>query len=288
MIKLRQRLNEACIPDSQRDAVARYMAVRLATAREEERSRVARDLHDDLGQKLALLSLELGQLSETIDGSGPVRLQLQNLQRHIEEISTDVHRLAYKLHPARLDNLGLVAALRSLCYELSESGVIHVEFHHKGSFAKLSRETNLCLFRIVQEALQNSTKHSGSLTARVFLVNTGKDIRLSVSDQGCGFDVELDAVDGGLGVTSMRERTRIAGGTIEIRSAPSSGTVIEVSIPPVRTARPDNDLLLANNDFLLERTMGGQPAGALPNSKRVRPRAAKETVHVSAIDHSDT
>ena len=211
------------------DAALREVAIRLITAQEEERSRMAREIHDDLGQKLALLSLELGQLGEKIEGSTTVQQQFQNLQHQVEEISTDVHQLAYKLHPARLDKAGLVGALRSLAYELTATGKLRVEFHHKGAFSKVPKELTLCLFRIAQEALRNSMVHSGTERARLFLINTGNEIRLSVSDDGCGFDT--NSYEQGLGLTSMRERATIVGGTIMIRSVPSSGTVIEVSVP---------------------------------------------------------
>lgn len=209
----------------------RDVALRLINAQEQERSRMAREIHDDLGQKLALLSLELGQLGQRIEGSVSAHQHFQKLQHQIEEISTDVHRLAYKLHPAKLDHIGLVAAMRSLCYELTASGRLHVEFHHKGAFSKLPKELTLCLFRIAQEALRNATIHSGAADARVFLINTGSEVLLSISDDGCGFDLNGAESEHGLGLTSMRERSQIVGGTILINSTPSAGTVIEVSVP---------------------------------------------------------
>jgi len=231
MIQLNKPYREFRLADTQNEAALRDVAIRLINAQEEERSRMAREIHDDLGQKLALLSLELGQLGQQIDESGTVQRHFQRLQHQIEEISTDVHRLAYKLHPAKLDHIGLIAAIRSLCYELTASGRLQVEFHHKGPFSKLPKEITLCLFRVAQEALRNSTIHSGAASARVFLVNTGNEVRLSISDDGCGFDLNGNASEHGLGLTSMRERTQIVGGTILISSTPSAGTVIEVSVP---------------------------------------------------------
>ena len=228
MIQLKHR--EFSVAEAN-DVALRDVAIRLISAQEEERRRVACEIHDDLGQKLALLSLELGQLGQNIDTTAIAQQHFQNLQNQIEEISTDVHRLAYRLHPAKLEHVGLLSAIRSLCYELTASGKMHVVFHHKGTFSKLRKEVNLCLFRIVQEALRNSTKHSGSVSARVFLVNTGNEIRLSVSDHGCGFDVNREASERGLGITSMLERARVVGGTINILSTPACGTVIEVSVP---------------------------------------------------------
>ncbi|HKP70261.1 MAG TPA: sensor histidine kinase [Pyrinomonadaceae bacterium] len=229
MIQLNNSTSKFRATDAVSDAALREVAVRLITAQEEERSRMAREIHDDLGQKLALLSLELGQLGQQIDASGAVQTQFQNLQNQIEEISTDVHRLAYKLHPAKLDHIGLVAAIRGLAYELTATGKLRVEFHRRGAFSKLPKELTLCLFRIAQEALRNSLVHSGTASARVFLINTGNEVRLSVSDDGCGFDINAD--EHGLGLTSMRERATIVGGTIMIRSVPASGTVVEVAVP---------------------------------------------------------
>ena len=231
MIQLTKPYREFRLPDTQNEAALRDVAIRLITAQEEEWSRMAREIHDDLGQKLALLSLELGQLGEQIESSGTAQRHLLNLQNQIQEISTDVHRLAYKLHPAKLDHIGLVAGVRSLCYELTASGRLDVEFHHKGAFSKLPKELTLCLFRVAQEALRNSTIHSGAASARVFLINTGNQVRLSISDDGCGFDLSGAESESGLGLTSMRERSQIVGGTIMISSTPSSGTVIEVSVP---------------------------------------------------------
>lgn len=231
MIQLNKPYSEFRLPDSQNEAVLRDVALRLITAQEEERRRMARDIHDDLGQKLALLSLELGQLEQKIEGTGTVKRQFRNLQHQIEEISTDVHRIAYQLHPAKLDRVGLVSAMRGMCYELTASGKLRVEFHHRGPLGKLPKEVTLCLFRIAQEALRNSATHSGAEAARVFIVNTGNEVRLSVSDDGCGFDLKGDASVQGLGLTSMSERSAIVGGTIMINSTPMSGTVIEVSVP---------------------------------------------------------
>ena len=231
MIQLNTPYRDFLVTDEQSDAALREVAIRLITAQEEERSRMAREIHDDLGQKLALLSLELGQLGQQIEDSETARLQFQNLQHQIEEISTDVHRLAYKLHPAKLDHVGLVAAIRSLCYELTATRKMHVEFHHKGALGKLPKELTLCLFRVTQEALRNSAVHSGAASARVFLINTGSQVRLSISDDGRGFDLNGPACESGLGLTSMRERALIVGGTLVIRSTRTSGTVVEVSAP---------------------------------------------------------
>jgi signal transduction histidine kinase len=209
----------------------RDLTIRLLNAREEERSRVARELHDDLSQRMALLSIRLAQIVPMIEGRSDVRRRLHFVQKDAQEIATDIHRLSYKLHPSKLDYLGLSAAIGGLCQEVNATGKPAVEFHEQGSIADLPKEVTLCVFRIAQEALRNCAKHSGAKLARVTLVNTGKGTRLSVSDNGCGFEIKPETMESGLGFTSMRERLRIVGGTLTVRSQPARGTSIDVSIP---------------------------------------------------------
>ena len=209
----------------------RDAAVLFVAAQEDERSRLAREIHDDLGQKIALLSMDLWQLGQKIKGPEPLRRACRNLHHQIQEISTDVNRLAHQLHPAMLDNVGLLAAMKSLCLEITGSGKLRVEFHHQGSFAKLPKDVTLCIFRIAQEALRNCMKHSDAEFAEAVLLNTGREVRLSVSDQGRGFAMNRNIIKHGLGFTSMRERLRIVGGTMTVRSKPSHGARIEISIP---------------------------------------------------------
>ena len=232
MIQLdNQPYSDFFMPHTQNEEVLREAAVRLIAALEDERSRVAREIHDDLGQKIALLSMELCQFGQKIKDQEPLRRACQNLQNQVQEISTDVNRLAYKLHPAMLDNVGLLAAMKSLCLEITASGKLSVEFYHQGSFSELPKDVSLCIFRIAQEALRNCMKHSDAEFAEAVLLNTGKEVRLSVLDEGRGFDMNRKTVGQGLGFTSMRERLRIVGGTMKINSRPSHGTRIEVSVP---------------------------------------------------------
>ncbi|MFL6466686.1 MAG: sensor histidine kinase [Pyrinomonadaceae bacterium] len=232
MIQLNnQPHSEFYVPGALNDGSNTDIAVRLIAAQDAERSRVAREIHDDLGQKVLLMSLELWQLGEKLKGPETLRRHFRNLQHQIDEISTDVHRMAHKLHPATLDHVGLVAAIKSLCREISASGKLRVQFSHHGSLAKLSKDVNLCVFRIAQETLRNCIKHSNAETARVMLTNTGNEIRFTVTDEGRGFDMNRKTMERGLGFTSMRERLRVVGGTMSIDSSPSKGTQIEASIP---------------------------------------------------------
>jgi PAS domain S-box-containing protein len=222
--------------NKQTEAALTDMSGRLINAQEDERRRVARELHDDLNQRMALLSIELeqlGQMKEPLD----LRARLNDLQHQAQEISADIHRISYKLHPSKLDHLGLAAAVKSLCQELSTKGSIEIEFQQRGFPANLPNDATLCVFRIAQEALGNCLKHSGASKARVKLVNNGKEVLLSVSDDGCGFDTESSAMTKGLGFTSMRERVRIVGGEIRIHSQAMHGTLIEVVVPMPQEVR---------------------------------------------------
>jgi signal transduction histidine kinase len=205
---------------------------RLIGAQEEERRRVALELHDNLNQKLALLSIELEQCAHKIPGwRGDLLARVRSLWAKTQEISLEIHRLSHQLHPSKLDYLGLAAAVQSLCDELAEHHEVTIQFHHLGFPAVLPQEVTLCLFRIVQESLSNVIKHSGSQEARVVLERTGQLVRLSVSDTGYGFDTESARMKNGLGLISMRERLRLVGGDISIRSQLSRGTQIDVWVP---------------------------------------------------------
>lgn len=220
----------------------RDLGGRLITAQEEERSRVARELHDDLNQRMALLSVELEQLSQRMPASqSNLRSSIHNVWERAQEISSEIHRVSYQLHPSKLDHLGLIAAVKSLCHELATHHEIKISFREKGCSDSLPKDVTLCLFRIVQESLRNVIKHSGAREAKVTLVGTAQIIHLSVSDTGRGFDAGSLESKSGLGLISMRERLRSVGGAISIHST-AQGTKIEVSVPvgarPAETSLP--------------------------------------------------
>jgi signal transduction histidine kinase len=215
----------------QTEETLRDLSGRLITAQEEERSRVARELHDDLNQRMALLSVELEQLSQRLPASqSNLRLSINNVWERAQEISSEIHRVAYQLHPSKLDHLGLVAAVKSHCLELAAHHEIEIAFKEKRCVGVIPKDVTLCLFRIVQESFRNVIKHSGARKASVVLVGTQNFIHLSVSDNGRGFDVDCLESKNGLGLISMRERLRLVGGDISIHST-SRGTKIEVSVP---------------------------------------------------------
>ena len=231
-----------------KEAALSELSGRLINAQEEERRRIARELHDDLNQRMALLAIELEQLGQNITSKSQIRKLVENLQNRVQEISTDIHRLSYKLHPSKLDHLGLSAALRSLCQEISDGGKLEVELQQTGFPATLPNDVTLCVFRIAQESLRNCVKHSDARIARVTLKKTDEEVQLSVADDGRGFDTEQGALQHGLGFTSMFERLRIVGGKIEIHSRPMQGTRIDISVPlasKAETLEPDKAIHLA-------------------------------------------
>jgi signal transduction histidine kinase len=204
----------------------------LIEAQEKERTRIARELHDDLNQRLALLSLEVEQLGRQPPSSADeFRRRTHELQISIRSISADIHRIAYQLHPSKLDTLGLVATLRGLCNEISTRQQLCVKFTHCNVPESLSKDIELCLFRIAQEALSNVIRHSGAQEARVEVTGSAKAIHLRIADAGAGFAIEAVKKRGGLGLISMQERLRLLGGEISIKSELSRGTQIDVQIP---------------------------------------------------------
>lgn len=203
---------------------------RLITTQEYECGRIARELHDDFNQRMALLSIELEQLGKGIPEVGDQEL-CEKLKRQVQEISADIHRLSYRLHPSKLDHLGLSAAVKSLCEELSHSAKLKIAYQSVGFPSTLPKDLELCLFRIVQESLRNCIKHSGAKSIQVVLARTRNDVRLSISDNGNGFDKKAETMRKGLGFLSMRERLNLVNGEMHVYSQPRRGTRIEVLVP---------------------------------------------------------
>ena len=205
---------------------------RLIRVQEEERSRIARELHDDINQKLALLSIELEQFSECpANRPSEVRKCAKALWRRAQNLSSDIQRISYNLHPSKLDHLGLVAAVKSLCREVSVHRALAVDFTSHDIPQEIPKDVSLCIFRIAQEALRNVIRHSGSATARVELVWTLNELNLRVTDSGSGFEPGKAKSKQGLGLISMQERLRLVGGKLVIRSKPSHGTQVEARVP---------------------------------------------------------
>jgi PAS domain S-box-containing protein len=205
---------------------------RLIEAQEQERARIARELHDDLSQRMALLQIGLEQFERNMPGlSSRARQQLHDLAEASAEVSSSIHDLSYRLHPSKLDTLGLVASIRGFCREFSQCHKLGVLFVHHDIQEEIPKDVSLCLYRIVEEALQNILKHSGAEDAKVELSGHSNRIDLCVSDSGTGFTPESVRAEVGIGLISMRERLRLVGGHISIESGPSVGTQIRVRIP---------------------------------------------------------
>jgi signal transduction histidine kinase len=209
----------------------RDLAGRLIDSQEAERERIARELHDNLSQKLALLNIDLDQLTRRLEGRYPdLANDARTAAQRAAEIATDIHELSHQLHPSKLRMLGLIRAMEGICRDMAIQHDIVVDFTHEGVPANVSPATSLCLYRILQEALHNVAKHSAATRAEVRLVRDRDTIYLRIDDQGTGFDP--DRLDGtGLGLVSMRERVNHLGGRLSIGSAPGDGTRIGVYLP---------------------------------------------------------
>jgi signal transduction histidine kinase/integral membrane sensor domain MASE1 len=205
---------------------------KLIEAQEQERTRIARELHDDLSQRMALLGIGLTQFERSMpELSSDAQERLQNISEVAAEVSSELHSMSHQLHPAKLDLLGLVATVGGHCREVSQQHELRVEFVHHDVGERVPKDVALCLFRIVQEALRNIVKHGKTEDAKVDLSGSGDEIHLCISDQGAGFSPESAQAKGGLGLISMRERLRLIGGHLDVESKPSHGTRIYVRVP---------------------------------------------------------
>ena len=205
---------------------------RLIEAQEEERRRIAREIHDDYNQRLALLAFDMESLAKNIghpDAESGQRLH--KLWDRVCELSTDLHVLSHRLHPATLENLGLVAGAGAFCEEFTDQQEIRVDFTNDGVPTCISEDASLCLFRILQEGLRNVKKHSGADRAEVRLEVAGDKIHLSICDRGRGFDRNVRSSQSGIGLQSMEERLRLLGGNLQIHARPMEGTRIDAWLP---------------------------------------------------------
>jgi PAS domain S-box-containing protein len=215
------------------EETAHDLAKKLMDAQEKERARIARDLHDGLSQSMALLSINLQALD--VEGSNVLAAkdEVRRLGTQINEMSAELHRISHELHPAKLGQLGLEAALKGFCRESGSSYGLKIHFDATTIPRTLPDDVSLCLFRIAQESLRNIAKHSGGENVHVQLVLDGQAISLTVTDDGCGFDPHLRPSSGSLGLISMSERIRAVHGTVTVDSSLGSGTTITARVPNV-------------------------------------------------------
>jgi PAS domain S-box-containing protein len=210
------------------------LAGRLISAQERERRRIARDLHDDINQQIAGLSIALSTARRRVHEAGEAALEetLAALQQRTIMLAEHVRHLSHELHPGVLQHLGLVGALESHCAEFRQQHGIAVAFDATGDLAAVEPEIALCLFRTAQEALRNIAKHAGARRTRVVLSREPSVLALSISDDGQGFDPGLLSMgSGGLGLLSIEERARLLHGKVSIDTAPARGTTVKVTIP---------------------------------------------------------
>src|SRR5262249_38521459 len=203
----------------------RDLAGKLIAAQEEERRRISRELHDDLNQKLAATAIAISRLKRTLQESpGPIVQQLASLQDRVTNLSDDVRRLSHELHPASLEHLGLIGALKAHCAEFQSRETIKVSLSIRNSEVAIAQEVALCLYRVAQESLRNIAKHSGARSTRISLTIQPEATELLVVDSGSGFDLDDAREKGGLGLVSMNERVQLLGGTFEVQTRPGKGT----------------------------------------------------------------
>jgi PAS domain S-box-containing protein len=219
------------------------LAGRLIEAQDAERARVARDLHDDVSQQLAGLSIALSSLRRRVEelrGGEGLEADVRALHQRTSTLAQNVRHLSHDLHPTVLRHAGLVAALTSHCAELERAHGTVLSCRAEGDFGSLAPEVALCFYRIAQEALRNVIAHSGARRAEVSLLRTGSDAEITIVDDGAGFDVARSLELGkGLGLVSIRERARLVGGTIFVASGANKGTRVHARVPALVIARTD-------------------------------------------------
>jgi two-component system sensor histidine kinase UhpB len=229
----------AVVRDRQQTAAAlrashrqtRDLAGRLIVAQEAERARIARDLHDDINQQLAALSIALSGLRRRLPEGAKVREELALLQRRVIDLADDVRALSHELHPGVLRHAGLVSTLRAHAAEFGSRQPISVTIDADEGINELPPELALCLYRVAQEALRNVARHAGATCVRVTLARTAGGLALTITDDGQGFDLAAGRPGRGLGLISLEERVRLVGGIMRIDTRPRWGTEVRVEVP---------------------------------------------------------
>lgn len=230
-----ERLQQTTVSRDELSAKQRELQAlntRLIGAQEEERSRLARELHDDLTQRLAAVAIAAGALKQTPEPDvNRWRSGLNEIQREMGRISEDIHGLSRRLHSATLEDLGLVAAIEGECRGFFERGGPPVEFTHNGRLETLDKDVQLAIYRITQEALRNTFRHAEATEVSIHLTATAEEVVLTVEDNGCGYDPQRTEWRPGVGLASMNERARLLGGTATITSRPGAGTRVTARLP---------------------------------------------------------
>jgi PAS domain S-box-containing protein len=223
-----QKIAEASL--YQRDRELQQLAGRLIEAQEEERCRISRELHDDIGQRVALLATEVDLVRKHRSAARQERAAalLPKLHKELDEMATDIHELSHELHSASLQCCGLHLALKDLCWKYLNNHHLEINLQSEKLDSKLSPDVALCLFRVAQEALANVLRHGQTKKVLVKVVQDSEKVRLMVKDYGVGFDTSVQS--GGIGLIGMRERLRFCGGVLSVKSAPNQGTEIAAEV----------------------------------------------------------
>ena len=206
------------------------LSQRLIGAHEDERALLARELHDDVSQRLAVLAIDVGRAELSASDEAQAEA-MQEVRAGLVRLSEDIHSLAYQLHPSILEELGLAEALRAECERRERQGLLDLAVDIGPLTAVMTKDAALCLFRVAQEALNNVARHAGVRDATVTLRRMDDGLLLAVSDSGVGFDADHPGAGMHLGLASMRERVRLVRGTLEVESSPGHGTTILAWVP---------------------------------------------------------
>lgn len=221
--------SEAGRPESR--AFTRSVAAQLLVAQETERRRFSREMHDDLAQKVALLEFQIEGLKRKLPSRTHARAELNSLSGCVANLAEDLHRICYRLHPAVLENLGLVSGVEFLCSEYARVSGVRPEFLAGTIPEKIPPSVALCVYRVIQEALSNVKKHARARRVTVLLDSIRGGIRTVIRDDGCGFDLRRIKAESSLGLMFLSERLRLLGGRCTIRSAPGRGARIAAFVP---------------------------------------------------------
>jgi signal transduction histidine kinase len=228
------------MPDVLTQTELRTLFGHLLTAHDEEARSIACELHDDLGQCTAILNMRTDQLEQTLsDAPADVRHQLSAIREQIRVLDAGLRNLSRGLHPSILDDLGLIAALRALINEFRSSGE-DIVLKAPDTSLELPAESAMALYRIAQEGLRNAAKHAPGAPVRVAVTAIGREVQLTIEDDGPGFDVNRVRGTGCMGLLSMQERARLAGGSLLLSTALGEGTVLIVRVPGLHQQSGDS------------------------------------------------
>lgn len=214
---------------------ARMLAGKILSSIEDERRYLARELHDDVTQRLAATAIAAGNLENKPPEQDQLKPALTKLKEQLISICDDLHYMSHRMHPSSLDDIGLPEALRTECLSLGERSGMTIEYSVQEPLDPIPNDASLCLYRVAQESLWNSAKHSGSKKVSVRLYSDSEFAYLDIADDGCGFDQSSEKVSSGLGLASMKERMRLVAGYLKLQTSPGNGVSIHAVVPIVST-----------------------------------------------------